>query len=301
MSVYELDAWVEGYLDYLRDVRRLANGTIRDARCSLRGICRFLNEQCDGRPVYKVRLEDTLRWINHIRDQGRTNQNIAKNLSHLRGLLDYAWRSGRTDRNVLDGFNMKPLYASAAPPLVLTIEQAKALVLACSARTQQQRRDRLVILLLYGCGLRSGECCQLDIKDVDIERQELFVRKAKGDQQRTVPVPPGVWTELLAYLAEQSRRRGALFRTSSKKTRISIKDLGAIVRGAAGRAGLESGVLPKTLRHSFATHLMERGVDIGVISSLMGHRSPSETGVYLHTLGDKRVEAVQSLSERGMK
>jgi site-specific recombinase XerD len=108
-----------------------------------------------------------------------------------------------------------------------------------------------------------------------------------------VPVPEGVFVELLAYLHERGGRRGALFKTLVKRTRLANKDVVAIVLAAARRAGLAADVKPKTLRHSFATHLMDRGVDLGVIASLMGHRSPQETGVYLHVLPSRKEQAVK--------
>ncbi len=88
------------------------------------------------------------------------------------------------------------------------------------------RRDRLIILLLYGCGLRTNELCSLDVADINRERQELVVLKAKGDRPRAIPIPQALYTELLAYLLEHGRR-GALFRTIKKHRRIRDKDVGA--------------------------------------------------------------------------
>jgi integrase/recombinase XerD len=102
--------------------------------------------------------------------------------------------------------------------------------------------------------------------------------------------------ELLAYLAEQRRgRRGPFFRTEHHKHRLSVATLGPIVKDAARRANIEWNVTPKTLRHTFGTHLMDRGVDVGVISMLMGHRSPGETGIYLHVLPGRKEKAVAQL------
>jgi len=120
------------------------------------------------------------------------------------------------------------------------------------------------------------------------------VLKAKGDRPRAVPIPDAVYTELLAYLLDHGKR-GPLFRTTIRKSRLRVHDVCAIVRGAAQRAGLPDSVTPRTLRHSFATHLMDRGVDLAVIASLMGHRSPQETGVYLHVLPGRREAAVGQL------
>ena len=109
-------------------------------------------------------------------------------------------------------------------------------------------------------------------------------RRAQGEGRSgraSIPIPEALYTELLAYLLEHGKR-GALFRTSILGRRITDKDVCEIVRATATRAGLRPGVTARTLRHSFATHLMDRGVDLAIIASLMGHRSPQETGVYLH-------------------
>jgi len=133
------------------------------------------------------------------------------------------------------------------------------------------------------------------VSDVHIERQEIFVRKGKGGYQRYVPVPGGVWVELLAYLGERKWKRGPLLRTEAKARRLLSHGVGEIVKEATRRAGLGEWVTPKTLRHTFGSHLMDRGVDVGVISMLLGHRSPAETGVYLHVLPGKKEQAVQHL------
>jgi integrase/recombinase XerD len=171
------------------------------------------------------------------------------------------------------------------------------LIEVCERKTPAQRRERLMILLLYGCGLRTGELCALDVQDADLERQELFIKDAKGGIQRRIPVPESVWTELLAYLAEHKGRRGALFKTEFKRTRIRSPDVLIVVHFVSKKAGLGSEIVPKTLRHSYATHLMEAGVDLATVASLMGHRSPQETGVYLHALPGRKEAAVRKLSQ----
>jgi integrase/recombinase XerD len=295
MSSKKLDPWMEGYLEYLRAVRRLAPLSIVNQRSTLGRAARELGERRPGVPLWKLTLGDYIQWVHGMREAEYSAGSINRDLSFLRGLLDYAWRSGHSDRNVLDGFTV-PDAAELREPKSLSVEEARALVEACPCRTRGQRRDRLVILLLYGCGLRTRELCQLDVGDVDLERQELVVRHGKGERQRRIPVPAAVWTMLLAYLAERKGRRGALLRTVSRGVRLCAKGVCDIVHRAAAAAGLGREVTPKALRHSYATHLMDRGVDVAVIASLMGHRSPQETGVYLHTLPGRKEAAVRCLS-----
>jgi integrase/recombinase XerD len=294
MSAPKLEAWVEGYLGYLSEVRRCAKRTVVDVRCTLKRATERMAKIRPGVELWKLRLEDYLRWIEQMREAKRSTGGIAKQLSHVRGLLDYAWRAGRADRNVLDGFDLVD-DGKKVPPKVLTLEEAKKMVLACPRGTRLERRDRIVVLILYGCGLRTSELRQLNVDDLDLDRREIFVRYGKGDRQRKIPVPQGLWTEILAYLGERGGKRGPLVRTAAKGARIGALTLCRIVASAAARAGVEGEVTPRTLRHTFGSHLMDQGVDVSYISSLMGHRSPAETGVYLHALPGRSEEAVKKL------
>lgn len=289
-----LDPLVEGYLSYLLNVGRKAPRTVVDVRCTLRRAVSALAQIRPQVPLWEVEYVDFVRWFEQERRLGRSAASMAKDASHVRGFLDYAWRSGRAQRNALEGFNLHGAVRKA-PPEFLTEREAEQLIRACPRADSAQRRARLVILLLYGCGLRTNELCQLDVGDINRERQELIVRHGKGDKQRVIPIPEGLYSEILAYLLELDRRRGALFRTAHLGRRIRANEVCDIVTAACQRAGLTRAITARTLRHSFATHLMDRGVDLAVIASLMGHRSPNESGVYLHVLPERTQAAVASL------
>lgn len=290
----KLDPLIEGYLSYLQEVGRKSPRTVIDVRCTLARAIKGLGMRRPDAPLWRLELEDYLQWLGTERESGRASTSIAKEVSHIRGLLEYAWRSGRSERNVLDGFSVQHTLTRSVPKS-LTLEEAEQLVRACPHSNWAERRERLMILLLYGCGLRTGELCGLDVAHINRERQELHIVKAKADRPRSIPIPAGVYTELLAYLLDHGKR-GALFRTAHKNKRIREHDVCEVVSAAAARAALRGGVTARTLRHAFATHLMDRGIDLAVIASLMGHRSPQETGVYLHVLPQRPQAAVRTLS-----
>jgi len=292
----KLDPLIEGYLSYLTDVGRKSPRTVIDVRCTIGRVVEGMRANHPRVALWRLSLQDFLHWLERERQAGRTATYLAKYLSHVRGLLDYAWRSGRSERNVLDGFQLQDA-APRTAPRSLNLEEAQRLITACPQGSTIQRRDRLMILLLYGCGLRTQELCSLDVGDVNRDRRELQVLHAKGDRPRVIPIPDGVYTELLAYLLDRGGKRGALFRTTAHGRRISAKDVCVVVKDATERARVEGLVTARTLRHSFATHLMDRGVDLAVIASLMGHRSPAETGVYLHVLPQRREAAVRLLEK----
>ena len=230
-----LDPVIEGYLAYLADVGRKAPRTVIDVRCTLKRLGEDLDGKYADTPLWQLPLEAFIQWLGTQRAKGRRAGALAKCLSHARGLLDYAWRIGRAERNVLDGFDLAD-DGRRVPPNVLTETQARALVEACGTGTPAERQMRMIVLLLYGCGLRTDELLSLDLADVDRERRELIVRRGKGDRQRTIPVPQAVYTELLAYLLERGGVRGPLLRTAAKRTRLRPLLICRVVRATTSRA-----------------------------------------------------------------
>jgi len=289
-----LDPVLESYLAYLSDVSKKKPGTIKDVRCTLKRVSKAMAKH--GRPLWKLELADYIDWLEQER-QISSDASCCKFVSHLRCFLDYAWRGGKCDRNVLDGYHLKDS-TKRKPPQVLTIEEAARLIKSAPDATFVDKRNRVVLLLLYGCGLRTSELCNLNIQDIDRENWNLFVRQGKGDVQRVIPIPEGIHSDILVYLLARRAQRGPLFRTEVKNKRIRLADVSKIMKAAVRRAGIEWKVTAKTLRHTYATHLMDQGVDIAVISTLMGHRGPAETGVYLHVLDHPPKEAVTKLERR---
>ena len=290
----KLDPLMEGYLEYKETVERRKKGTVKDIRCTLGRISKAMEELRPGKVLWELKLTDFIEWLDRERRRGYSSKGLCKNVSHLRGFLNYVWRSGRADRNVMSQFY--PEYrCQQKEPETLTIEEALAMVQACPSTTPLERRDRMMIMLLYGCGLRTGELCDLKITDISTERRELHIKQAKGDIERIIPLPEVVYTELLAYILERKAKRGQLFLTEAKRRPIQQRLVGTVVNEAAVRSGITRRVIPKMLRHSFATHLMDRGVDIAIISKLMGHVGPVESGVYLHVLPGRKEKAVEKL------
>jgi integrase/recombinase XerD len=271
---------VLGHLEYQLQVKKLTPLTIKDIRCTLKKVDSFCRETGLSKDLWHLSLQEYIRWINWLQEKKYTVRSINKMLSHVRSLIDYAWQIEKVDRNVLDGFYLKepeatPIYDQ------LTIEEAQKLVKAFGKASRAERRLRTVMLVLYGCGLRTLEVCRLSMSDIDTDRQEIRVH-GKGDKERVIPLSDPVFAELLVYLKDRNKKRGPLFVTEVKKTGLRHKDVGDIVQMAVLRTGLKKAITPRTLRHAFASHLLDQGVDISVISMLMGHRSPSETGVYIH-------------------
>src|SRR5215468_2778704 len=135
-----MDPLIEGYLSYLDKIGRKTPRTIIDVRCTLRRVTAGVGS---GVPLWHLSLQDYLHWLEAERKNGCSETTLAKYLSHVRGLLEYAWRSGRTERNVLDGFSL-PHTTRRTPPKSLTLEEAERLIEATAVAGPTARRDRLL-------------------------------------------------------------------------------------------------------------------------------------------------------------
>ena len=288
-----LDPLIEGYLSYLRDVSRKAPRTVIDVRCTLRRAADAFAAQHPEVPLWKLTLEDYLRWF----ESGAPEQPIrglaGEGCEPLAGTprVRLAQRPRRAQRPRW----VEPARSGEAARAERPDDRGGGAAGAClppphGSRAPRSADDPALVWLRPA----DRRACALDVADIVRERQELIVAKAKGDRPRVIPIPDGVYSELLGYLLEHGKR-GALFRTAHLARRIRDNDVCEVVRASVVRAGLPTTVTARTLRHSFATHLMDRGVELAVIASLMGHRSPQETGVYLHVLPKRAAAAVRTL------
>jgi len=187
-------------------------------------------------------------------------------------------------------------------PLVLSVAQVERLLAAVKGEEPAPLRDRAILELLYGCGTRVSELSGIDISDLD-QREGLLRVRGKGSKQRLVPVGDPALQAVAAYLAGGRpqlcgrKPSPALFlnRRGGRLSRVSIWNL---IKRCASDAGLSAAVAPHTLRHSYATHLLEGGADLRVVQELLGHADISTTEIYTHVDRSFIVEAYRAAHPR---
>lgn len=173
------------------------------------------------------------------------------------------------------------------PRAVLNQAHARRLVASPDPSTPRGKRDRALLELLYGTGVRVGECERLELRDLDLARGQLMIRSGKGRKDRIVPVVGRAAAALDAYLRDgrpelvKDPREGALFITTWG-TRLNVKRIQDLVRSTAKAAGIDLRVTPHTLRHGCATHLLQGGADVRHVQKLLGHSSVQTTAIYTH-------------------
>lgn len=164
-------------------------------------------------------------------------------------------------------------------PEVLTIEEASRLLAQPYPRTSTGARDKAILETLYASGLRVSELCGLNIQDVGDDAVRV---KGKGSKERIVPIAPSALSAIDHYLGKfREDKEGALF-IGTKGKRVDRVAVWSRVKFYAKKAGITKKISPHTLRHSFATHLLENGADLRVIQEMLGHASISTTDRYTH-------------------
>lgn len=237
--------------------------------------------------------------ISYLSSREISKRSQARLLSSLRSLFGYLVMENLRKDNPCDGIETPKI--GRYLPEVLSVEEVEAVLDSVNTSTWSGLRDRAILEVLYGCGLRVGEVTTLKISDLFLG--EGFVRViGKGNKQRIVPIGEIATSAVNAYLAEritpQEEYDDVLFLNKYGKplSRISVFNM---VKTQAMLAGIHKEISPHTFRHSFATHLIENGADLRVVQEMLGHESILTTEIYTHIESSTWQKAVMDHHPRG--
>jgi integrase/recombinase XerC len=281
------------FLRYLSVERGASRHTLRAYRTDLEDFDRYCTEarcpdvtQADGRLIRA--------YLAHLHRRGLDPVTIARHLSTLRSWFRFLVRRGLLERNVARAVRSPRLPRKLVS--FLPVDEAKPMVDARGLGGSARARDVAILELLYASGLRVSELTGLDLDDVD--RDALTVKVlGKGAKERIVPFGRGAARALAAYLGARPERRGPLF-VNARGGRLTVRSVGTLVKRAARTAGIERRVSPHTLRHTFATHLLDAGADLRVVQELLGHSRLTTTQRYTHVGSAQMMRAYDAAHPR---
>ncbi len=294
------DQWIDRFLHHLAVEKGLSRNTLEAYARDLQGYLAFLAEQKIS-SLEEGSAEPIMGYFKFLRGKGLSARSAARSFSALRGFYKFLLQDRAISQNPLR--RLRTPKAVPRLPGVLTSREVEDLLRQPDPARPLGNRDRAMLELLYATGLRVSELVHLSVNDVNLEVG--YVRtKGKGARERIVPIGQAARQTLKEYL-EGPRRNWAL--RSSDATlflgrggrEITRQGFWKILRKHAQATGIAKRITPHTLRHSFATHLLERGADLRSIQSMLGHVDIATTQVYTHVSREHLKRLHQRYHPRG--
>ena len=306
-SVALLEA-AEGWLEHLDVERGAARNTLASYRRDLRRYLAYLAARGIADPA-EVTEHDVTAFVAHLREgdadhQPLTATSAARCLVAVRGLHRFLLLDDVTGHDPAAG--VRPPSAPKRLPKAISTSDVERLLAASSAGgTPAALRDRALLEVLYGCGARISEAVGLDVDDVGLDDGAVRLL-GKGRKERLVPLGSYAVDAVRAYLvrarplfASGGTGTPALF-LNTRGGRLSRQSAWTVLRAAAERARLSGEISPHTLRHSFATHLLDGGADVRVVQELLGHASVTTTQIYTLVTAERLREVYAAAHPRAL-
>lgn len=265
---------LSGYNYYLKVERGLSPNTVKAYTADIEGFYEFLRHR--GVTLRDASSSDISDYIISVSDY-LSKRSQARLLSSLTSFFDYLVSEGERKDNPSSAVDSPKL--GKYLPVVLSVEEVRAILKAAP-----NERDRAILEVLYGCGLRVSEVCSLKISEVYLK--DMFVKvMGKGSKERLVPMAPSTASAIMDYLSVRPESDAGcedvlfLNRFGRALSRVAVFKM---VKSVALVAGVDKNLSPHTFRHSFATHLVENGADLRVVQEMLGHESILTTEIYTH-------------------
>ncbi|HYE66372.1 MAG TPA: site-specific tyrosine recombinase XerD [Pyrinomonadaceae bacterium] len=278
---------IREYLAYLQVEKGLSLNSLESYRRDLARLQSWAGS-C-GKSVEEMTRQDLRGWIAQLSREGLAPSSVARAVSAARGLFRFLMLDGHIKTHPAEDLDTPQ--RAAHLPKFLTEEEMDRLLAAPDTSTVEGIRDRAMLELMYATGLRVSELVSLKLADLDLDGG-LIVCHGKGSKQRLIPIGKSATHWLQRYAGVRARSEKAssphLF-LNSWGGPLTRQFTWATIKRCAARAGLQA-ISPHTLRHSFATHLLQRGADSRTVQALLGHSDISTTQIYTH-ITDKQLRA----------
>jgi integrase/recombinase XerD len=281
------DQPVAAWLDHLRVERGLSENTLAAYQNDLGKLVAFARDE--RRPLLSLGHAELSEFLGRLRRRGLSARSQARHVHALRGFFRFAAREGLVERDPTE--NLRPPRTGRALPRYLTPRQVEDLLQAPQVEGPLGLRDRAILEVMYATGLRASEVVALEAASLDLTLGVARVL-GKGRKERLVPLGREAQAWVQRYLEEARGRLAgrrpvrALF-VSRRGAALSRMGLWGLVRRHAVKAGVAGILTPHVLRHSFASHLLERGADLRALQAMLGHADISTTQIYTHVTRER--------------
>ena len=278
-----LDDWIDRYFHHLIVEKGLSRNTLDAYSRDLREFSSFLEKHGDPDPL-SVSSDKIMLYLKMLRGEKLSARSLARNISALKGFYKFLLREGCLEETPLR--HLRTPRVTPRLPEILTRGDFEQIIREVKGEKPADLRDRAMLELLYATGLRVSELVHLSVRDVDLNVGYLRT-KGKGSKERIVPIGGAAVRALKDYLrtfgrASTPRAQGPALFPGRGGREITRQGFWKILRRRAAGAGIRKKISPHTLRHSFATHLLEGGADLRSVQSMLGHADIATTQIYTH-------------------
>lgn len=275
---------IHEFINYLSVERGLAMNTLESYGRDLRQYSQFLDQDEDESNLDAVSRTTIINYLVHLQTQGKATATIARRLAALKAFYQFLVRENRIKADPTA--NLESPKLEKRLPRVLTVKEVERLLAQPEPAHAAGMRDRAMLELLYATGIRVSELVSLNVNDVSLDMGYIKC-SGKGSKERIVPLGTLAIQSCREYLAParnrliKDREETALF-VNHHGHRLTRQGFWKIVKKYADDAKIDKEITPHTLRHSFATHLLENGADLRSVQEMLGHADISTTQIYTH-------------------
>ncbi len=288
--------WIDSFLEYILTVKGLSENSLSSYAADLNSFFDFWGRKLDS--SQEIDEQTLLLYLTYLHHKGMSTRSVARQLSALRSFFDFLRQSSILSHNpaeLLDGPKI-----SRSLPEVLSQQEMSRLLDQPDIHTKLGFRDRTILELMYAAGLRVTETCTLKPLDFDAQAGVLKIR-GKGSKDRFVPLHSTAQNYLQTYLYTWrplfTPQQDIIFLNRSGRG-LTRQGLWKMIKRYALQACIRRNISPHTIRHSFATHLLEGGADLRSLQMLLGHADISATEIYTHVQGKRLLEAHRKFHPR---
>ena len=283
------DPYKKGYKAWLRLEKSLSDNSVEAYLRDVEKLTNYLQLHNILVSPTELKLKNLQQFVKWIGELGMTATSQARIISGIRGFYKYCLveQITKIDPSTL----LEAPKTSRKLPDVLTFEEIELVIAQLDQSKPDGVRNKAILETLYSCGLRVSEVCKLKVSDIDSERMQVFIERSKGKKDRYVTLSPVLLDILRQYMKmHKPMPKRYLFEGQKENDPYSTRSAQTVFNRAVKTAGIHKSVTFHVLRHSFATHLWEKGVDIKYIKELLGHFDIKTTERYLHVVREKLVQ-----------
>ena len=274
------------FINYVKNLKHYSYHTIRSYRVDLNQFATFLSVNLEGQDILDVDKYTIRNYLVYLDKKKYSNKTIARKLATLKSFYKFLTYQSIISNNPL--LNIQVPKVSRSLPHLLTQEQVAKLMNLPDISHIKGLRDKAILELFYSTGIRISELVNIKISDIDFNQRSLHVH-GKGEKDRIVIIGESALDAINNYFIKikQKKNMNIFLFYGSRKNHISIKTVYNIVKKYIRLISDDDKLSPHSLRHSFATHLLENGADLMAVKDMLGHSSLSSTQIYTHIQKEK--------------